>query len=120
MYGPRTKETHERYQEVKQARLHTSEGCQLCKEQSLLEFTHWRIIHAGFPYDRIADVHDLLLTKAHKTELELTEEERTELQEIKLGGALDEHYAVVWENLKDYQSIPAHFHLHLLKLKDEI
>jgi hypothetical protein len=46
----------------------------------------------------------------------LTPEEEKEIEFLK-ETYLNEHYEVVWENLPKGQTVPGHFHLHLLVLK---
>jgi hypothetical protein len=90
------------------------------KEPPIKEFTHWVILENQFPYDAIAIVSHMLATRRNvpldwkllnKEEIE----EFNELQET----YLKEQYDVLWENLPKGQTIPGHFHLHLLVLRRE-
>ncbi len=96
----------------------SSDGCVLCQKISLREFTHWRLIANDFPYDRIVDKHDMLVTKIHKTEAELSKEEQIELFNLK-QHELNDTYEYIIEPLLSIKSIPDHFHLHLATVKKE-
>ena len=93
------------------------DACVLCTSDVLKSFTYWKIIANRFPYDRIAKVHDMILPLRHVTENDLTEAERDELHSIKTAY-LNEHYDVFLEASSRLKTVPAHFHLHLIVLKD--
>lgn len=95
------------------------EGCVLCQKPTIKDFTHWRLVPNDFPYDKIADKHDLLITKAHKTEAGLTSEEREELIHLK-QTELNDTYEYILEPLLSLKSIPDHFHLHLTTIKPNV
>lgn len=89
-------------------------------ETLVKEFNHWNIIENEFPYDAIATVSHMIATK-REVPFDwrlLTLEEEKEIEYLK-ETYLNEHYDVVWENLPKGQTIPKHFHLHLLVLKRE-
>lgn len=90
-------------------------SCPLCKETAVVGYKSWKIIPNDFPYDLIADVHDMIVPLRHVDESGLSDEEKAELLEIK-NSALSE-YDIVVEATKRNKSIPAHFHLHLIKIK---
>lgn len=84
------------------------------------EFNYWRIIENDFPYDIIASVSHILITK-RKVSFDwglLIEDELDELEHIK-KTYLSEHYDLIWENLPRGKTVPEHFHLNLLVLKRE-
>ncbi len=93
------------------------------KDRDLLaikSFTHWLIVPNTFPYDAIADVSHMLLTKRDVVfdwSL-LTKDELAEFKILK-ETYLKDTYDLLWENLPNGRSIPGHFHLHLLTLKRE-
>ncbi len=90
------------------------------KEKLVKEFNYWVIKENEFPYDAIASTSHMLSTKrvvGFDWDL-LTTEEKEEFEIIKKGYA-KENYDVVWENLPKGQTIPGHFHLHLMVLKRE-
>lgn len=118
MYLFRTKETYELYEEHKRNG-HLESGCPLCTDAPLVEFTHWKIMDNKFPYDRISEVHHMLVSKRHVTEIDFTEEERVELLEIK-NSYVNENYEYTFEAMARLKSIPQHFHLHLLIPKQVI
>lgn len=112
MYGFRTKETHEAYAAARAAG-HLGDECPLCTAPSITEFTHWRTINNRFPYDRVAQVHHMLIPRTHCTEHELSPEAVAELLDIKHTQLVA--YEFILEALPHMKSIPAHFHLHLLR-----
>ncbi len=90
------------------------------KSEMIKEFKHWVIIQNEFPYDVIATTHHMIATKrpiAFDWQL-LTKEEEREMDFLK-ETYLNDNYDVVWENLPRGQTVPVHFHLHLLVLKRE-
>lgn len=93
--------------------------CALCeKAPATKNFTYWKIAENSFPYDRIAERHDLLMPLRHVTEDELTEDEVRELTEIK-NNSISE-YNWILEPTHRNKSIPSHFHLHLIVGKREM
>lgn len=108
----RTKETQAEYDEhIKNGLL--DKDCVLCDAPSVKEFNYWRIIKNKFPYDRIAQVHDMLLPKRCVREEEFTTEEIQEFKEIK-KGYIEEHYGYMIEPTFKNKSVPEHFHIHLI------
>ena len=84
------------------------------------EFNHWAIIENKYPYDAIAKVSHILLTKREvpfKWDL-LSKEELDEFNEIK-SKYLPDNYDLIWENLPSGQTVPVHFHLNVLVLRRE-
>jgi len=57
----------------------------------------------------------MIVAKRHVTELELNQEERTELAEIK--KVLSDSYDSLIEHLPKQKSIPGHYHLHVIEFK---
>lgn len=89
--------------------------CFLCRANSIRDFEHWKIVENEYPYDGVAVISHVLTTKKHKVEKNFTKEEREELVEIK--RELGNQYDMIIENGWQNQSIPEHYHLHLLILK---
>jgi hypothetical protein len=118
MYIFRTKETHELYEEHKKDG-HLERGCPLCATEAIEQFKYWKIITNKFPYDRVSEVHHMMVPNRHVTEYELTEEEKAELLEIK-HAYINDTYIFMLEAMQRHKSIPAHFHLHLIIPKEEI
>lgn len=110
----RTPETEQKYQDrIAEGALNN--GCVLCRAETLQQFEHWRIILNDFPYDRIAKTHHMILPLRHTAEI--NEEERMELEEIK-KTYINEQYNYVMESVNRQKSIPSHYHLQLILLKE--
>jgi diadenosine tetraphosphate (Ap4A) HIT family hydrolase len=90
--------------------------CFLCRAKPIKEFENWKIVENEFPYDGIATQSHILALKNHKIESDFNEEEKLELIKIKKDLGLD--YDMIIENGTHNQSIPQHFHLHLIVLKE--
>ncbi|HEY0964386.1 MAG TPA: hypothetical protein VGE31_01180 [Candidatus Paceibacterota bacterium] len=91
-------------------------GCALCEAPTLHMLTHWRIVVNKYPYDRVADLHHMIIPVRHTSGDDLTQEELTELEEAK-RGRLNDTYEFVVEALPRTKSVPGHFHLHLITSK---
>jgi hypothetical protein len=93
-------------------------SCPLCNEKNTIkEFAHWRIVENAFPYDAVARVHHMLVSKRHVSTEQLTDEERLDFEEAKKGYVYD-HYEFMIEPVPKQRSIPEHSHLHILIAKD--
>ncbi|MFZ2149626.1 MAG: hypothetical protein WAV15_00485 [Minisyncoccia bacterium] len=98
---------------------HMSKVCNLCeKAASVIEFNHWKIVENIFPWDRIAKIHHMIIPKRHIAYEQLNEEEKNEFDEIKLGH-IEPRYEFIMEATTRIKSIPQHFHLHLITMKEE-
>lgn len=119
----RTDETMDRY--IAEMRKNASEGISKDPFSDFMlylvkEFEHWVIIENKYPYDAIAKVSHLILTK-RKVAFDwnlINKEEMEEFSKLR-SSYLAENYDLIWENLPRGQTIPGHFHLHLLVLKRE-
>jgi len=116
MYLLRTKDGQEEYEAYKKE-AGFRDGCSICKADSIEEFEYWRTIKNRFPYDRIAETHNMIIPKRHIDEVGLTGEEKKELFELK-KTYIGENYHFIIEATTNIQSIPEHFHLHLIAVKD--
>jgi diadenosine tetraphosphate (Ap4A) HIT family hydrolase len=114
----RTKETHELYEEHKKMG-HLEKECPLCAADAILQFKNWKLITNKFPYDRVCEVHHMIVPNRHIIEYELTQEEKEELLEIK-HTYINETYTFVLEATQRNKSIPSHFHLHLIIPKEDM
>ena len=114
----RTQATHDAYEAAKRAG-HLRQGCRLCEAETLHAFTHWREIPNTFPYDAVAAKHTMLIPKRHVQENELTDAEKAELLTIKRNAYLSQ-YNYLLESIQATMSIPAHYHVHLIKAKDQV
>jgi diadenosine tetraphosphate (Ap4A) HIT family hydrolase len=112
----RTDENQARYDAYRAAG-NLERECVLCARESVHEFKHWRMIENIFPYDKIAKLHHMVIPRRHVTEPELSPEELEELQNIK-GKYFHENYDFMIESAHRMKSIPQHFHLHLILVKD--
>lgn len=113
----RTPETQAKY-DAYQAEGNLARGCVLCERESIREFGHWRIIENIFPYDKIAKTHHMAIPKRHVKEHELSDGELEELRVIK-ETCFHTDYDFMIEATYKAKSIPAHFHLHLIVVKDQ-
>jgi diadenosine tetraphosphate (Ap4A) HIT family hydrolase len=113
----RIAESEERYQKVLRGGV-LKQGCPLCSKKPIKLFAYWKIIHNDFPYDKIADIHDMIVPLRHANEQELSDDERTELERIKKEEYLQSGYEYMIESTRKKKSVPAHFHLHLIVAKD--
>lgn len=111
----RTKKTHERY--IKERKLRKDIECPLCNKEVIKAFKYWKIIENRFPYDRVAKKHHMIIPIRHAIEDVLTKKEMDELREIKKTFIKDSDYAYIMETTPKTQSVPGHFHLHLITLK---
>lgn len=92
--------------------------CNICEKAPLIkDFKYWKIVDNIFPWDKIAKIQHMMVPKKHITYKELKEEERKEFDEIKLGY-IDEKYDIMAEATTKIKTIPAHFHIHLIVMKD--
>lgn len=108
----RTKETEEKYRAFKaQGGVPTS--CAICDREPILKFKYWKVIENNFPYDRIATVHHMIAPLRHVKFGDVSNEEMEELKEIR-SNEIDKLYGCIIESTSQTQSIPTHFHLHLL------
>lgn len=108
----RTTETHRRYMKYIEAG-GLDNGCRLCEAPTLHETIYWRIIPNNYPYDRVAEIHEMIVPKRHTVGNDLSEAERLELELLK-QTYLNKHYSFIVESLPKAKSIPAHLHLHLM------
>ena len=89
--------------------------CVMCERVPIESFAQWKVIKNHFPYDLIAETHDMIVPLRHVVEAELNDDEKAELLKIK-SGHLD-RYEYVVEAMNFRKSMPEHFHLHLIVAK---
>ena len=114
----RTPATEQQYKEWR-AQNAATEACALCDREPLHRFHFWKIVTNKFPYDLVARTHELLVPLRHVSGRELSEAEKDELDEIK-ETYLGDHYELILENTRQATSIPGHFHLHLITLREDV
>ena len=112
----RKPETDQRYRKAL-ALMSSKSDCALCAKKALRAFTHWKIVENSFPYDRIASLHHMILPLRHVQEPDLTSEENAELKKVK-NEYINIHYEYILESVPRQQTVPGHFHLHLIDVKD--
>jgi hypothetical protein len=116
----RSKETAEKYaqfQAENRARKEAGEdmpACAICADTGavLEEYQYWVLMKNAFPYDRYFIQSDMLALKRHSDETGITQAERAELVELKKKLANTHDH--ILENLPKQQSIPHHYHIHLI------
>jgi len=107
----RSKELIDEYKAHRDTGIMNSE-CVLCNATAIESFTSWKVIKNNFPYDLIAETHNMLVPLRHIKEGGLNEVELKELAMIKDGYVQDYDYII--EATNRTKSIPEHFHLHLI------
>lgn len=112
-------ETHLLYEEHKNKKRQLGDSrCGLCLDEPIKQFKYWKIIDNKFPYDEVAEAGHMLVPLNHLEEKNISKKAWDEYKEIK--KYLDQEYDMIIENTTKNKSIPSHFHLHLLKLKQRI
>ena len=92
--------------------------CNMCEKALIIkDFKYWKITENLFPWDRIAKIQHMIIPKRHVIYEELNQEEKKEFDEIKLGY-VEQEYDIIAEATNKKKSIPEHFHVHLLIIKD--
>ncbi len=113
----RSAETQERYNQNQAQYTNFSEtkDYREDEERVIRQYTHWYIIPNLFPYDKVAQVHDMLVPK--RVFAKLSECNRVEWEEYKtILNQLEEekYYDAIMENFSKHRSICKHLHLHLI------
>ncbi len=96
---------------------HLNGGCRLCEAEPLEEFAYWYLIPNNFPYDRVADVHHMIVPKRHTDGEDLSPDELAELDMLKKTVLNTRGYNYILQSLPNQMSIPTHLHYHLLQAK---
>jgi diadenosine tetraphosphate (Ap4A) HIT family hydrolase len=109
----RTEAMHKKYENERVIVLEDG-GCPMCTAPTRTAYIHWRVVENIYPYDAVAEKHDMLVTKRHlSNDTELTSEEQEELSRLK-ATYLNDSYTFILEALPKSKSIPGHYHLHLI------
>ena len=99
----RTDECHTRYSQTPKG------DCPFCSSGL------WQIVPNNFPYDAVAEKHDLLVAPRHVDFESLTKGELYDMRQmIKEITASEAYDAILWNTPKN-QTVPGHFHIHLLR-----
>ncbi len=111
----RSPELTKKYADFRAA--HAAAGtCSLCTGDVLKNYTHWKLMHNDFPYDYLAKIHHMFVSRRHVMEKDLNEEELKELRDIK-QQLLTSDYEYILEGTIKKKSIPGHYHIHLIITK---
>lgn len=106
----RKTESEERYQREKKEKV----GCALCSERGKSLGKRWVIMPNEYPYDKFAECHEMIALADHKMSPSLVDifylwAKRKEISDMG-------YHMIMW-NFPIRQSVPGHFHLHIIKLK---
>ncbi|MEK7081170.1 MAG: hypothetical protein AAB902_02170 [Patescibacteria group bacterium] len=113
----RTKKTEQKYKKFI-AEGFLADECNLCNKTKLIkEFKHWKIVNNEFPWDRIAKINHMIIPKRHIIYEELNKTEKKEFESIK-SAYIEKEYELIAEVTERKKSIPDHFHIHLIILKN--
>ncbi len=112
----RTKKTYDEYMKKIAAGLF-AHGCPLCQRKSIKNFKYWKILNNDYPWDLIAKTNHMLVSKRHVTYEKLNQAEKKEYDQIK-KNYLEKKYTLLIEVATKEKSIPGHFHVHLIIIKD--
>lgn len=94
--------------------------CPLCEKKPIRAYTYWKIVPNDFMYDKIAKKHDMIVPLRHTTEIDFTDGEREELRLIKHEFMMSPEYDFVMEITEPHKTIPPHFHMHIIALRDDL
>jgi hypothetical protein len=118
MQNPRGEISHKSYSEFKNKHSGNAEKLQTFdfKEESILrEFTHWVIIKNRFPYDNVAKVNDMLVSKRPiGRHYDGTKDEEDEYHAILKLLAKEGYYDALIENFPSTKSVKKFAHTHLI------
>lgn len=113
----RTSETERRYQESKKSV--RSNGCVLCAipvDSTFPILKYWRVTENEFPYDKVAEKCWLIMPKRCVSKwVDLTLEEQDEYHQFRLV-AYDYGVNFFMWSTPATQSVPGHYHEHMMKL----
>jgi hypothetical protein len=97
---------------------HMNHLCNICEKAPIIkEFKLWKIVGNLFPWDRVAKIQHMVVPKRHVVYEELSGEEKREFDEIKVGY-IEKEYEIIAEATNKIKTIPSHFHMHLIVMKD--
>lgn len=111
----RRKETYDKYMELIASGA-LAKRCGICNEKLIKDFKYWKIVDNRFPWNRIAEVHHMIIPKRHITYEKLNKAEKEEYQKIR-SKYLDKQYDLIAEATLKKKSIKGHLHLHLIILR---
>jgi diadenosine tetraphosphate (Ap4A) HIT family hydrolase len=92
-------------------------SCALCLFETVVkEYEHWFLMTNKYPYDRYFTKSDMLVSKRHVPEQDLTKAELDEMREL-IRSDLSTDYDSIIEHMPLQKSIPEHTHMHLVQYK---
>jgi diadenosine tetraphosphate (Ap4A) HIT family hydrolase len=94
-------------------------GCRLCQMKAIKEYKHWKILENEYPWDLIAKINHMIVPKRHVKYERLNQAEKKEFDLIK-KNYLEKKYTLLIEVADKDKSIPSHFHIHLIIIKDKL
>ena len=112
----RSKKTGDRYAKLRAQKTFNHE-CRLCPIKSIKDFKYWKIIDNEYPWDLVSKINHILVTKRHTTYQKLNNAEKKEFDSIK-ANYINENYQMMVEATDRAKSIPNHFHMQLILLKN--
>lgn len=111
----RSREGEARYQRAKQTGMLVALGDVV----PMRTWLRWKLIPNSFPYDDIATTHHMLIPRRKFAQLEdMDLNEMAELHLIK--QELMGQYGGFLENTPSRQSIPTHYHIHCMVMKEAV
>lgn len=113
----RTSETKEKYlaNQAGYENFSVTKNYREDEERIIQSFEYWYIIANLFPYDKVAEQHDMLVPKRVFGKMsECTKEEWEEYKTIINQFEADGHYDAMLENFSKGKSILRHLHIHLI------
>lgn len=118
----RTAATLKKYKMYRERRGNDA-SCDFCKKKAPEHktFAKWKIVKNLFPYDKIAETHDMLIPNRHFVcENEMNASEREELVRLKVeilaSLPRSKRYHAILENFQHSRTV-AHYHIHLIRLR---
>ncbi len=85
--------------------------------KQIKEYKYWKILKNEYPWDLMAKTHDMIVPKRHVSFEKLNSAEKKEFDLIK-KNYLEKKYTHLIEVSDKGKSIPSHFHVHLIILRD--
>jgi hypothetical protein len=122
MQNPRSEISHKSYTQFKDSNRGNTDRLQtfdFSEETILREFTHWVIIKNRFPYDNVAKVNDMLVSRRPiGRHYDGTQEEENEYHAILKLLAKEGYYDALIENFPRTKSIKKFAHTHLIQWRN--
>lgn len=118
MQNPRSDDSNSAYKAFKEQHKENKDRLNhfdFTDETILREFTDWVIIKNRFPYDAVAKVNDILVSRRPiGRHYDGTKEEEDEYHEILKLLATEDYYDALIENFPNTKSVKKFAHTHLI------